>query len=120
MLTVNDPWAKGVERTNGQDRNVTTNVVDDGQESTEKVEKTGLGTVRAARGEAHLVFRGQAVATGIRFGRASLGHHTAAGGGPLQEADRWSCRPLEAREFRFRQGRRRGRVHPRLGSQRPA
>ena len=25
MLTVNNPWAKGVENTNGQDRNVTTN-----------------------------------------------------------------------------------------------
>ena len=41
MLTVNDPWAKGVENTNGQDRNVTTNVMDEGQESTEKVGETG-------------------------------------------------------------------------------
>ena len=41
VLTVNDPWAKGVENTNGQDRNVTTNVMDEGQESTEEVEKTG-------------------------------------------------------------------------------
>ena len=32
---------EGVENTNGQDRNVTTNVMDEGQESTEKVEKTG-------------------------------------------------------------------------------
>ena len=41
VLTVKDPWAKVVENTNGQDRNVTTNVMDEGQESTEKVEKTG-------------------------------------------------------------------------------
>ena len=41
VLTENDPWANGVENTNGQDRNVTTNVMDEGQEITEKVEKTG-------------------------------------------------------------------------------
>ena len=41
VLTVNDPWAKEVENTSGQDRNVTTNEMDEGLESTEKVEKTG-------------------------------------------------------------------------------
>ena len=40
VLTANDPWAKEVENTNGQDRNVTTNEMDEGLESTEKVEKT--------------------------------------------------------------------------------
>ena len=40
VLTVNDPWAKEVENTN-EDRNVTTNEMDEGLESTEKVEKTG-------------------------------------------------------------------------------
>ena len=118
VLTVNDPWAKEVENTGGQDGNVTTNETDKGQESTEKVEKTvelleGLlgfhqkmdqvvrGIVRAAHGEAHLVLRGQAAATGSRLGRAPLGKHTVAGGGPLQEAHRWSCRPLEAQGSGF-------------------
>ena len=41
MLTANDPWAKEVKNNNGQDRNVTTNEVDEGLKSTEKVEKTG-------------------------------------------------------------------------------
>ena len=41
MLTVNDPWAKEVENTQGQDRIVTSDKMDEGQGSTEKVEKTG-------------------------------------------------------------------------------
>ena len=41
VLTVNDSWAKRVENTNGPNRNVTTNEMDEGLESTEKVEKTG-------------------------------------------------------------------------------
>ena len=41
MLTVNDPWAKEVEITKGQDRIVTADKMDEGQGSTEKVEKTG-------------------------------------------------------------------------------
>ena len=41
MLTVNDLWAKEVENTKGQDRIVTADKMDEGQGSTEKVEKTG-------------------------------------------------------------------------------
>ena len=41
VLAVNDPWAKEVENTSGQDRIVTADKMDEGQESTEKVEKTG-------------------------------------------------------------------------------
>ena len=41
VLTVNDPWAKEVENTQGQDRIVTADKMDEGQGSTEKVEKTG-------------------------------------------------------------------------------
>ena len=41
VLTVNDPWAKEVENTKGQDRIVTADKKGEGQVSVEKVEKTG-------------------------------------------------------------------------------
>ena len=100
MLTVNDPWAKDDENTNGQDRNVTTNEVDEGLESTEKVEKTGelqeglLGLhqkmdqlLEALCGRLVLKhtssFVGKPRRQAAEFGRAPWGQHTAAGGGPL-------------------------------------
>ena len=90
MLAVNDPWAREVENTSGQDRIVTADKMDEGQESTEKVDRrvTGGrawpapedgpfagGVVRAARGKAHLVLR-EAAATGSQLRRAPLGQHT--------------------------------------------
>ena len=61
VLTVNDPWAKDVENTKGQDRIVTADKMDEGQGSTEKVEKTselqealdGQPTWSSALGTAH-------------------------------------------------------------------
>ena len=75
MPTVNDPWAKEVEITKGQDRIVTADKMDEGQGSTEKVEKTG---------------ELQEAWTGSRLGRALLGQRFVAGGGPA------SRRPLVA------------------------
>ena len=118
MLTVKDPWAKEVENTKGHYRIVTADKMDEGQGSTEKVEKT------SELQEACLDFTRRWIScwrhwTGSRLGRAPLGQRIVAGG-PLQEGCWWGRRPLEARGLRFRQGRRCGCVRPRFGGQRPA
>ena len=88
MLTVNDPWAKEVENTKGQDMIVTADKMDEGQGSTEKVEKTG------ELQEACLAFTRRWIScwrhwTGSRLGRAPLGQRIVAGG-PLQEGRWWA------------------------------
>ena len=93
VLTVN-------ENTDGQDRIMTADKMDEGRESTEKVEKTGklqegllglhqkmdqLLEALCERPVARYTssFAGRPRPTGSRLCRAPMGQHTVTGGGPL-------------------------------------
>ena len=137
MLTVNDPWAKGVDNTNGQERNVTINEMDEGVESTEMVEKTG----ELQEGLLGLHQKMDQLLEAL-CGRPVARHTSSFAGKPRRRAadlvERpWDSTPLqEAVRFKkpiggavdrwrpegfgFVEGRRRGRVHPRFSSQRLA